>query len=197
MFTGIVQDIGTIDTIIRSKGGLIMRIKTLFKDEVLAEGESINVNGACLTVEKAEHLSFQAYVSGETMARSNLASLKKGDRVNLERAMKAGDRFGGHIVQGHIDSTGTVRKIARRGGDVILRVSHPASLEGLFVEKGSVALDGVSLTVSGIGKGWIEVNQVPYTLANTTLRKLRMGQKLNIEADILGKYAQRSRESKK
>lgn len=196
MFTGIVQDVGTIGRISRMKGHALMRIKTSLGKGDVRRGESINVNGACLTVERVDEQSFEAHISRETMSRTTFGHLKAGDRVNLERAMEAGDRFGGHFVQGHIDATGIVRKIKRSGEDVILRIECPCSLEQLFVEKGSVSIDGVSLTISALGRGWLEVTLVPYTMANTNLSSLRTGRRVNVEADVLGKYVKKVQETK-
>ncbi len=194
MFTGIVQDIGTIDKISRVRGTLRMRIKSSFQEGAIREGDSINVNGACLTAEKVTENCFEAYVSRETMMRTNFSSLRERERVNLERSMEIGDRFGGHIVQGHVDAVGTVKKIIQRDNDTVVRISWPADMEGLSVEKGSVSINGASLTISAIGRGWIEVTLVPYTIKNTNLSMLKGGHRVNIEADIVGKYIQKYQE---
>ncbi len=194
MFTGIVQDIGTIDKISRVRGALRLRIQSSFDQDTIREGDSINVNGACLTAEMISANFFEVYVSRETLMRTNFSFLREREEVNLERSMEVGDRFGGHIVQGHIDAVGTVKKIVQRDSETVVRVSWPANLEGLFVEKGSVSINGVSLTISGIGRNWIDVTLVPYTLKRTNLSTLRVGHRVNIETDIVGKYVQKYQE---
>lgn len=188
MFTGIVQDLGVVDRIEKHSLRMKLGIKSSFSHADLKRGDSICVNGACLTVTGIQSSRFEADVSGETLKRTNLGILRIGEKVNLELAMKAGDRFGGHIVQGHVDGTGVVRRIKKTGEDIILRLSHPSDLHDLFIEKGSIALDGISLTLSKLGQGWIEVTAIPFTIQNTTLGSWKIGSKVNIEADLFGKY---------
>ena len=188
MFTGIVQDLGVVDKIEKRHSEMKLKIKTSFKSEDVKVGDSICINGACLTVSRTSLSGFQADVSRETLAKTNLGELHVGSKVHLELALRAGDRFGGHIVQGHVDGTGTIRRIRKIGHDLIVRVSYPSYLDDLFVGKGSVALDGVSLTISELGRGWLEVTLIPFTLQNTLLASLKVGGKINIEADLIGKY---------
>ncbi|MEW5806660.1 MAG: riboflavin synthase [Acidobacteriota bacterium] len=196
MFTGLVQDVGTIDRIFRSGNHVRLRINSSFKEGDMRTGDSINVNGACLTVEKWDVPFLEAHVSRETMTRTNLPDLREGEKVNLELAMRPADRFGGHIVQGHVDSTGKVRSMTKSGDDMILRISCPSSLMGYIVDKGSISINGVSLTVSRMGRGWFELTLIPHTLRNTNLQSLRTGARVNIETDIIGKYIKKLQEAR-
>lgn len=196
MFTGIVQETGTVDRIVRSGSRLRLRIRSSFKEGEIRTGDSVNVNGACLTVETGTPPLFEVHVSRETMMRTTLSGLREGEKVNLELAMRAGDRFGGHMVQGHVDGTGKVVRISRSGEDTVLRVSHPDHLGEFVVEKGSVSMNGVSLTVSAQRKSWFEVTLIPHTLKNTNLSSLKVGYRVNIETDILGKYMKKFLEKK-
>jgi riboflavin synthase len=188
MFTGIVQDLGVVDKIEKRSSRMRLIIKSSLERGDMRIGDSICVNGACLTMTVVNMPRFEADVSSETMKRTNLGKLRAGEKVNLELALRPIDRFGGHIVQGHVDGAGTIRGIRKAGEDLIMRISYPLPLRDLFVEKGSVALDGISLTVSNLGRGWIEVAFIPYTLKNTTISSWKVGDKVNIEADLLGKY---------
>ncbi len=188
MFTGIVQDLGVVDKIERRSTGMKLKIKSSFRSGEINIGDSVCVNGACLTISQIRDAGFEVDISAETLKRSTLERTHRGERVNLELALRPTDRFGGHIVQGHVDGTGTIRSIAKAGEDTTMRVSYPSSLRDLFVEKGSVALNGVSLTISNLGREWIEVTFIPYTLQNTTVSSWKVGNKVNIEADLLGKY---------
>ncbi|HEY8370819.1 MAG TPA: riboflavin synthase [Thermodesulfobacteriota bacterium] len=203
MFTGIIEDVGRIASIARDADGARLVIETSDIDAgALAAGESIAVDGACLTVTGVEAGGagrggrFSVYVSAETLARTTLGDRARGDRVNLERAMALGDRLGGHIVQGHVDATGAVVGLDPVGESVRLRVSVPGRLARYVVEKGSIAVDGVSLTVNRVddrpeGDTIVEVNLVPHTLARTALASKTVGARVNIEADILAKHLER------
>ena len=188
MFTGIVETVGTV-TAIEVSGDLTRLIVEAGPiAEGVAIGDSIAVGGGCLTVTSLNgaRLSFEAV--RETMERTSLRDLKVGCRVNLERAMRAGDRLDGHIVQGHVDGVGTVRELVRSGHDVQLQIDCSAEFADCLVEKGSIAVDGVSLTVTAVTRSGFDVALIPHTLEVTTLRDRRPGDRVNLEADVLGKY---------
>ena len=187
MFTGLVQKIGTVRRVSRGKG-LVLEIGFEPWPRPLEEGESVAVNGVCLTVVRCDETRFTADVLGETESRTGLGEIAPGAKVNLERALRAGDAMGGHIVQGHVDGRGTVLAKIPKGRDVQLRVKCGRVLAAQSVLKGSVAIDGVSLTISALGDDWLAVDLIPTTLAETTLGLRRVGDPVNLEGDILGKY---------
>jgi riboflavin synthase len=191
MFTGIVEELGEIVAIDHGvdSARLVVRAPRVVADAV--NGASIAVNGVCLTVVDVADGAFTADVMRETLRRSTLGALAVGSPVNLERAVKASDRLGGHIVQGHIDGVGAV--IERNPGDrwEVVRVSLPEALSPYVVEKGSVAVDGVSLTVTRVGDGWFEISLIPTTLAATTLGRRVLGDPVNLEVDVIAKYVER------
>lgn len=193
MFTGLIEKIGVLEDRIRRDGGWRVSIGAAFAaGDPLVLGESVAVQGVCLTVDEITAGGFRCDLLDETLSRTTLGSIPLKARVNLERAMKAGGRFGGHIVQGHVDAVGTVEAIAPRGRDIELRVKCPAGFARMCVEKGSVAIDGVSLTLVEAGDGHIAVDIIPHTLAGTSLSSLRPGAGVNLEADIIGKYVLRA-----
>ncbi len=191
MFTGIVEDIGAIGSIEQNGSSLVLQIKAKFASE-LTLGESVAVNGICLTVTKKDDASFSADVTPETFRRTSLSLLSAGSPVNLERAMRADGRFGGHIVSGHIDGTGRLTAIRREDNayNVFFRVEKP--LFRYIIEKGSVALDGISLTVASVKNegnyGEFSVAVIPHTWENTALKNKRVGSIINVECDVVGKY---------
>jgi riboflavin synthase len=191
MFTGIVEELGDVIAFDHDaeSARLTVRAPGVTADAVL--GTSIAVNGVCLTVVDLADGVFIADVMHETLRRSSLGALAVGSPVNLERAVRASDRLGGHIVQGHVDGVGTV--IDRRAGDrwQIVRISLPDGLSRYVVEKGSIAVDGVSLTVSAVANGWFEVSLIPTTLALTTLGQRKVGDQINLEVDVIAKYVER------
>lgn len=191
MFTGIVEAVGSVRTLRRqgAKAELVIEAPALVAGTRV--GDSIAVNGACLTVTEVEERALHFEAVAETLERSALGALSEGGAVNLERALRADGRFDGHIVQGHVDGTGRVRELHREGGDVRLFVDCEASFAELLVEKGSVTIDGVSLTVVGVGAAGFDVALIPHTLAVTTLGRLSVGDAVNLEADVLGKYVKR------
>ncbi len=191
MFTGLVQKVGELRRLVRSGGGWSLSVAHEPWADALALGESVAVQGACLTVTESRPGLFTADLLDETLMRTALRQLGEGSHLNLERALALGDRLGGHIVSGHVDETGTVEAIEDRGRDIALRVSCTPDLARQTVMKGSIAIDGVSLTVSGLGEDWLEVNVIPHTLAATSLRDRRAGDAVNLEGDILGKYVAR------
>ena len=191
MFTGLVQRVGVLRRLARSGGGWSLEITHEPWPDKLVTGESVAVQGACLTVTSESEGVFRADVLDETLSRTALRNLGSGARVNLERALAVGDRLGGHFVSGHIDEQGVLGGIEPRGRDAVWRVRCSREMALMTVLKGSVALDGVSLTVSGLGEDWFEVNLIPHTLAVTSLGDRRTGDKLNVEGDVLGKYVAR------
>lgn len=191
MFTGIVEDVGSIGSIEQNGSSLVLQIKAKFASE-LTLGESVAVNGICLTVTKMDDTGFCADVTPETFRRTSLSLLSVGSPVNLERAMRADGRFGGHIVSGHIDGTGRLTAIRREDNayNVFFRVEKP--LFRYIIEKGSVALDGISLTVASVKNegnyGEFSVAVIPHTWENTALKNKRVGSIINVECDVVGKY---------
>ena len=187
MFTGIIEEIGTVRRV--SDGRLELSVKKVLEGTKV--GDSIAVNGVCLTVTSLDGTGFTADVMPETLRRSNLGSLKSGDRVNTERAMAADGRFGGHIVSGHIDGTGTVISKKNEGNAVWVKIEADRQILSLIVEKGSIAIDGISLTVAALDEKSFSVSVIPHTGEETTLLSRRPGDKVNLENDIVGKYVQR------
>src|SRR5215472_83086 len=188
MFTGIVETIATITRIEGGADRATLVIDAPAVSEGVKRGDSIAVNGACLTVTAIEGGSLTFEAVAETLSRTNLGELKSGSVVNLERAMRADQRLDGHIVQGHVDAVGRVRALDRAGFDVRLFVDCEPSFCLLLVEKGSVAIDGVSLTLVGVETRGFDVALIPHTLGATTLGRRRVGDRVNLEADVLGKY---------
>lgn len=191
MFTGIVQCEGEILASRQEGAERRFCIRPLVPFAEVEDGESIAVNGACLSVESHDRETFTAYASGETVARTTLGALTAGARVNLERALALGDRLGGHLVSGHVDCVAEVRSIGRRGQSLCCRLAFPAAFGREVVPKGSVALDGISLTVNVCGEDFLEVNVIPDTRRRTTMRVWRPGSRVNMETDLVGKYVGR------
>lgn len=189
MFTGLVEHVGVVDRVRENAAGRELRIRAPFSD--LIEGESIALNGACLTVRAVGEGWFEAAAVLTTLERTAIGDWSDGTRVNLERALRAGDRLGGHIVQGHVDCVAIVSSRADRGDAVLLDVELPAAVEPLFVLHGSVAIDGVSLTVNDLAPRTLQVSLIDYTLRHTTLGDLRAGSRVHIEADVLAKHVRR------
>lgn len=190
MFTGLVEDLGRVESLKSGADGARIRIATRLAGEI-GEGDSVAVNGVCLTATAIDSDGFVTEAMNQTLRVTALAGLGSGDRVNLELAMKAGDRLGGHIVQGHADGVGAVVSIEEDGFARRLRVALGPELIRYVVEKGSICLSGVSLTVSALGEGWAEVSLIPETLERTTLGEATAGDKLNVECDVVAKYVER------
>ncbi|MDE7105268.1 MAG: riboflavin synthase [Ruminococcus sp.] len=191
MFTGIIEEVGTVKAIQRSGNNSFIRIQA---DKILSDvhlGDSIAVNGVCLTVTKFDGSIFQADVMNETLSRSSLGSLKTGSIVNLERAMSANGRFGGHIVSGHIDGTGNIINIKNDGIAIWYTIKANNNIMRYIVEKGSVAIDGISLTVAEVGKNNFSVSIIPHTSGQTILSSKKVGDIVNLENDIIGKYIEK------
>ncbi|MDR1125774.1 MAG: riboflavin synthase [Deltaproteobacteria bacterium] len=191
MFTGLIQCTGKILRVGKSGGEARLSIAPARPFADLAPGESIAVNGACLTVEKFDSASFSAFASGETLRLTNLGGLRRGDPVNLERALRLGDSLGGHLVSGHVDALCTLTERRPAGSSILLRFSFPKEFKRQILPKGSVAVDGVSLTVNACGDDFFEVNVIPATLAETTLAGWQAGRAINLETDLIGKYVER------
>ena len=191
MFTGLIEALGTIADVKETGVGFRLRIATSLASQ-LAPGESVAVNGVCLTVTVAEAGDMFADIGPETARVTTLGSLRRDQTVNLERAMRADSRFGGHFVQGHVDGTGVVEDLRQEEDARWITVSFPPALAPYFVRKGSVAVDGVSLTVAGLGNDRIDVMIVPFTWAHTSLPSLRIGSRVNLECDMVGKYVARA-----
>jgi len=190
MFTGLVEDIGTVESVESGDDGARIRIATRITGEI-SSGDSVAVNGVCLTATSVDGDGFETEAMNQTLEVTALGGLEAGDRVNLELAMKASDRLGGHIVQGHADGIGTVASIEQDGFARRLRVIVGPELIRYLVEKGSIALSGVSLTVSALGKDWAEASLIPETLERTILGEAAVGDKLNVECDVVAKYVER------
>lgn len=187
MFTGLVDDVGVVERVERTEAGRELRVSSRYAG--LTTGESIAVNGACLTVREYGDGWFTVAAIVTTRDRTTIASWEAGRRVNLERAMRLGDRLGGHLVQGHVDAVGVVDSVRRRDDALLVDVRLPEELEPLMVPHGSVAVDGVSLTVNAFpAPGIIQLSLIEYTWTHTTLGALRAGDGVHVEADMIGKY---------
>lgn len=190
VFTGLVADLGRISSVERSKEGTRLRVDSRLVGE-LAEGDSVAVNGVCLTATALRDRSFQAEVMNETLQRSSLRDIEPGAQVNLELPLRASDRLGGHVVQGHVDGVGTVQDVEQDGFARRLRVSAPDEVLRYVVGKGSVAVDGVSLTIADIDEASFTVSLIPETLERTNLGGARAGRRVNLEVDVLAKYVEK------
>jgi riboflavin synthase len=190
MFTGLIAELGSVAEVRQDEDGATLKITSGLAGE-LQEGDSVAVNGVCLTAVEVDRDGFQAQAMHETLERSALAGLRPGARVNLELALRAQDRLGGHVVQGHVDGTGTVRAIRPEGFSRVLEIDVEPRLARYLVEKGSVAVDGVSLTVSALSDEGFSVSLIPETLQRTNLGAIGEGERVNIEVDILAKHVER------
>ena len=190
MFTGLVADKGTVEAVEQDGPGARLRVRTRLAPE-LAGGDSIAVNGVCLTARDPDGGSFAADLMAETLERSSLGPLSAGDEVNLELPLRAGDRLGGHVVQGHVDGVGEVERIHAAGSARVVRVAVPPELLRYVVEKGSIAVDGVSLTVASVDDSGFAVSLIPETLDRTTLGRAAPGRVVNLEVDVLAKYVEK------
>lgn len=191
MFTGIIEEVGTVRRVLSGGTAGEISIRAAAVLEGTHIGDSIAVNGVCLTVTGMTGEGFTADVMPETLRRTNLGRLSSDSRVNLERAMAAGGRFGGHIVSGHIDGVGTIRSMRREENAVWVTIAAPTPILRLIVEKGSIAIDGVSLTVAEVTSETFSVSIIPHTGAQTILLSKRPGEQVNLENDVVGKYVQR------
>jgi riboflavin synthase len=193
MFTGLIEAVGGVDAVERGRDGLRLRIATPLAGE-LAAGDSIAVNGVCLTATACDGGSFSADIGPETARVTTLGSLEPGAIVNLERPMRADARLGGHFVQGHVDATGVLESVRHDGDSHWLSISFPAGLSPYFIRKGSIAVDGISLTVADLRDRRFDVMIIPFTWEHTNVRALTPGDRVNLECDMIGKYVARSME---
>ena len=191
MFTGLIEAVGQVGQVATTASGLRISVRTPLAAE-LADGESVAVNGVCLTVAHRDAGAFQADIGPETARVTTLGGLQADRAVNLERAMRADARFGGHFVQGHVDGLGTVRQVRTDGDAHWLKVAYSPDLRPLLVPKGSVAVDGVSLTIAALDDNHFDVMIIPFTWAHTSLAALREGAAVNLECDVIGKYVARA-----
>lgn len=190
MFTGLVTDVGTIEHVLESAAGRELRVRSSY--EQLVEGESIALNGACLTVREHGAGWFTVAAVGTTLGRTTIGAWRAGTRVNLERALAAGERLGGHLVQGHVDGVAEVRNTRRAGDAQLVDLALPDGLSDLMVPHGSLAVDGVSLTVNALpAPDTVQLSLIEYTLGHTTLGALRRGDRVHVEGDVVGKYVRR------
>lgn len=191
MFTGLVEEIGKIESIIKSEKSakIIIKANKVLKNVML--GDSIATNGVCLTVTSFDSNKFSVDVMAETMRRSNLKSISPGDEVNLERALRLGDRLGGHIVSGHIDGMGIIRGYEREDNAIWVSISASPEILKYIVQKGSIAIDGVSLTVAYVDESIFKVSIIPHTKDMTTLLRKKVGDEVNLECDMIGKYIEK------
>ncbi len=192
MFTGLIESVGRVSKLRSRNDYRVITIDSEIPVSEIVIGESIAVNGACLTVTNIGSKSFDAEASPETIARTTFNSISPGHNVNLERAMKLGDRLGGHLVSGHIDTVGRVASFGPIGLSHQLSISFPDSFDRLIIEKGSIAIDGVSLTINNCSRGLCSVNIIPHTIKTTNLHKLKAGSGVNLEFDLIGKYILKS-----
>jgi riboflavin synthase len=188
VFTGLVADLGTVIAVDASDAGVRLTVRTALE---LGEGDSVAVNGVCLTAASLPDGAFTADVMQETLRRSSLGELGEGSKVNLELPLRADDRLGGHFVQGHVDGLGTIWDVREEGFSHVVTIGAPPEIMRYVIEKGSIAVDGVSLTVSGLGDDWLQVSLIPETLERTILGEATTGTPVNLEVDVLAKYIER------
>jgi riboflavin synthase len=188
MFTGLIEDVGKVDALRFNRGSAVLTVKTAVRLRSMPLGASVAVNGACLTVVKKSKGTFTVDVSPETLQRTSLETLGVGSLVNLERPMRLRDRLGGHLVTGHVDGIGTVLAITKQGEFTVFTFQVPVRFGRFLISKGSVAVDGISLTVNDCRRDRFSAAIIPFTLQHTNLRARRVGDKVNIETDLIGKY---------
>ena len=188
MFTGLIEDVGRVDALRFNRGSAVLTVKTAVRLRSMPLGASLAINGACLTVVKKSKGTFTVDVSPETLQRTSLETLGVGSLVNLERPVRLQDRLGGHLVTGHVDGIGTVLAITKQGEFTVFTFRVPARFGRFLISKGSVAVDGISLTVNDCRRDRFSAAIIPFTLQHTNLRARRVGDKVNIEIDLIGKY---------
>jgi riboflavin synthase len=193
MFTGLIESVGHVSGLVSVPSGYRIRVRTSLSRE-LTPGESVAVNGVCLTVTSVDGDEWQADIGPETARVTTLGSMTPEQPLNLERSLRAGDRLGGHFVQGHVDSVGTIENVRRDGDAHWLTIAFPSALAPLLILKGSVAVDGISLTVAALRDRQFDVMIIPFTWTHTNLSLVRIGDHVNLECDMLGKYVARSAE---
>jgi riboflavin synthase len=193
MFTGLIESLGIVKTVTQRSGGVEVKVSTPLARQLTA-GDSLAVNGVCLTIAATSRTIVTAHVSGETLRVTTLGSLQPGARVNLERPLRRDSRIGGHFVQGHVDGTGMIETLRPDGDAYWLTVRYPATLQPYLVRKGSIAVDGISLTIAGLSNVQFDVQVIPHTFEHTNLQTARAQDAVNLECDILGKYVVRAME---
>jgi riboflavin synthase len=191
VFTGIIEELGSVRSLVKTSGGALIEISARAVIEATADGDSISVNGVCLTALNVKTDGFSADVSRETLDRSTLGSLNSGSRVNLERAVTPSTRLGGHIVQGHVDGRGRFISAVESGGFWTVKIGFPPDLAQYFVYKGSVSVEGISLTIAKLNEADFEIAVIPKTWELTNLSTLNPGDEVNLEADVIAKYVER------
>jgi len=191
MFTGLIEKVGHIVSIARRGTIIDFNIEADIILDYVKRGDSIAVSGVCLTVTDIGNENFTVQAVEETLKRSTFGNIKRGDAVNLERALRVGDRLGGHLVQGHVDGTGRITSKKEYAGNMLLGIAPEPDLERYIAEKGSIAIDGISLTVTLVKKGEFGVSIIPHTLKNSTLVNVRIGDSVNLETDIIAKYIEK------
>ncbi len=191
MFTGIIRELGKVEEISQDAQGAVLRISCRRILPQLQTGDSVSVNGCCLTAESVQEGSFRVAATPETLRRSSLGRLRGGCVVNLEPSMKPDEFLGGHLVQGHVDGAGLVDSMRREGNSVIFRFSVPQDIIRHCVLKGSIAIEGVSLTISDLGRDWLEVTIIPHTWEVTSFSSLDRGDRVNLESDVISKYVEK------
>ncbi len=190
MFTGIIEELGTVKNVRKQSDGMRLSVTAKVVMDEMKTGDSIAINGACLTVTQFDRSSFTAEVSGETVNRTNIGKLRVGDKVNLERPMRLSDRLGGHLVSGHVDAVGVIRGITKKGDVSVFIFEAPKEISKYLIFKGSVAVDGISLTVNDITSSTFSVTVIPHTVKMATLGFKKIGDTVNLEADMIGKYVE-------
>lgn len=196
MFTGLVETVGTIQRIVRRSNYKVFHIQSVISTSELSIGESVSCDGACLTVVSFDSNSFTVEASQETVARTIIGNYKVGSKINLERAMRLGERMGGHLVSGHIDTVGKIDYIKPIGDSTEVAIKFEQKYDDLTIEKGSIAINGISLTINEIKPGWLSVNIIPHTGEMTTLTSFKTGDEVNLEFDMIGKYLLKFAENK-
>lgn len=191
MFTGIIEDVGTVKHIEKKGAFAKITVESALLPSNVKPGDSISIDGACLTATAVSGSTFTADVSGETLNVTTIGSLSPGNRVNVELALTLSKPLGGHMVTGHVDAIGAIKGIVSSGENVELTVSVPSGLMPQIVKKGSIAIDGISLTVADLGADFVSIAVIPHTLKNTNLLSKKEGSKVNVETDILGKYVEK------
>lgn len=195
MFTGIIEDLGTVTDLKRKQDNLIITIESKIGPELKID-QSVAHNGVCLTVTNIKGLEYTITAIKETLSKTNLGTLKTGDEINLERAMKLGDRLDGHIVQGHVDQVGICKSIIKENGSWVFKFEYDGTTKNMTIEKGSITINGVSLTVVDSGINAFSVAIIPYTYEHTNFKSIKAGDSVNLEFDVLGKYIQKLYESR-
>jgi riboflavin synthase len=191
MFTGLIEDVGEIVQIGKKENFFQLTIASHFDLDAQGIGASISVDGVCLTVVKLDKQKFTVDVSPETLERTTLQKRKRGDLVNIERALRISDRLGGHLVTGHIDGVGTIKSIDKKENSLVISIEGPKGISPYLIEKGSVGLDGISLTINKVTGNAFSVNIIPHTAQITTIGRRKVGDEVNIETDLIGKYVEK------